>query len=85
MTVQLTKKRKPTTTTDNIDLRRVAKALVGHGKGLRLSTTDDDHPADPAACSSVGWLGVVMRSWERCKEKNNDELKKRDLSCFHLL
>ena len=38
-----------------------------------------------AFCSSVGWLGVVMRSWERCKEKNNDELKKRDLSCFHLL
>ena len=38
-----------------------------------------------AFCSSVGWLGVVMRSWERCKEKNNDELKKRDLSCFHLV
>ena len=42
-----------------MDLWRVAKALVGHGKGLRLPTTDDDHPADPAACSSVGWLGAL--------------------------
>ena len=70
MTVQLTKKRNPTTTTDNIDLRRVSKALVGHGKGLRLSTTDDDHPADPAACSSVGWLGRDVKE------------KKEDFSCF---
>ena len=67
----------------NINLDRVAKALIGHCKGLRFSAADHCHSSDPTASPTMGWLiiMILMRKVhedEDEKEKEAGEDKKKD-------
>ena len=58
----------------NINLDRVAKALVGHCKGLRFSTADHRHSSDPTASPTMGWL-IIMILMRRVHEDEDEEEK----------
>ena len=67
----------------NINLDRVAKALVGHCKRLRFSAADHRHSSDPTASPTMGWL-IIMILMRRVhgdedeEEKEAGEDKKQD-------
>ena len=63
----------------NINLDRVAKALVGHCKRLRFSAADHCHSSDPTASPTMGWL-IIMILMRRVheEEKEAGEDKKQD-------